>query len=138
MQLGHVIDSLGRLQREDVIEHSLLTKVDAALLRLIRQEDNLGFVSKVASRNLNHLIKRFSLLRAAHLERVVLVPHDENGSIVPVLVVKDCPGNITFDCLIDDFVHFVEEDLVPLLLRVLVLFDLLVSLLQHRCVVLQV
>ena len=62
--------------------------------------------------------------------------HDENGSIVPVLVVKDCPGNITFDCLIDDFVYFVEEDLVPLLLRVLVLLDLLVSLLQHRCVVL--
>ena len=66
------------------------------------------------------------------------MPYYENGSIVPVLVVKDCPGNIAFDRLINDFVNFVEENLVPLLFRVLILLDLLVALLQHRCVVLQV
>ena len=53
----------------------------------------------------------------------------EDGSILSASVIKDRPNNVAFDCLLDYFVNFIEENLVSLLLSVR--GYLVFSLLKH-------
>ena len=53
----------------------------------------------------------------------------EDWSILSASVIKDRPNNVAFDCLLDYFVNFIEENLVSLLLSVR--GYLVFSLLKH-------